>query len=225
MIIVTGGAGFIGSNFVLDCIANLGTPIVNLDKLTYAGNLNHLAILKNDVRHIFVQGDIGDRALISRLLHDYQPRAIVNFAAESHVDRSIYGPENFIQTNVVATFNLLEEVRAYWAALEQDQKLDFRFLHVSTDEVYGSLGPHDPPFTEDTPYAPSRDEFGMTDVNLYRAGIAGCSGDGAWPGLIRERTNLCWRHRSLFTQVRLRDYSPFQAPNTARQPFALCIRY
>lgn len=155
MILVTGGAGFIGSNFVLDWIAHVGTPIVNLDKLTYAGNLNNLAMLKNDARHIFVHGDIGDRALLGRLLNDYRPRTIVNFAAESHVDRSIYGPENFIQTNVVATFNLLEEVRAYWAALEQDQKRDFRFLHVSTDEVYGTLGPHDPPFTEDTPYAPN----------------------------------------------------------------------
>ena len=155
MILVTGGAGFIGSNFVLDWMASETDPIVNLDKLTYAGNLNNLASLKDEPRHIFVQGDIGDRALVRRLLTEHRPRAVVNFAAESHVDRSIHAPGEFIQTNVVGTFNLLEEVRAYWANLDGDEKNTFRFLHVSTDEVYGSLAPQDAPFTEVTPYAPN----------------------------------------------------------------------
>ncbi|TCS72893.1 dTDP-glucose 4,6-dehydratase [Sulfuritortus calidifontis] len=155
MILVTGGAGFIGSNFVLDWLRDLGEPVLNLDKLTYAGNLENLASLKGDPRHIFVQGDIGDRALVERLLREHRPRAIVNFAAESHVDRSIHGPEDFIQTNVVGSFHLLEEARGYWQGLPERERLDFRFLHVSTDEVYGSLGPGDPPFTETTPYAPN----------------------------------------------------------------------
>lgn len=155
MILVTGGAGFIGSNFVLDWLACSGEPILNLDKLTYAGNLENLAALEDDPRHIFVQGDIGDRALVERLLAEYRPRAIINFAAESHVDRSIYGPEDFIQTNVVGTFHLLEATRAYWLSLPDDERQAFRFLHVSTDEVYGSLGPTDPPFTEMSPYAPN----------------------------------------------------------------------
>lgn len=155
MILVTGGAGFIGSNFVLDWIASAGEPVINLDKLTYAGNPGNLASLNNDARHIFVQGDIADRALVGRLLREYTPRAIVHFAAESHVDRSIHGPADFVQTNVVGTFNLLEEVRACWLNLPPDAKSAFRFLHVSTDEVYGSLGPQDPPFTETTPYAPN----------------------------------------------------------------------
>jgi len=154
-ILVTGGAGFIGANFVLDWLAEGGTPVVNLDKLTYAGNLENLASVANDPRHIFVHGDIGDRALVSGLLAEHRPRAIINFAAESHVDRSIHGPEDFIQTNVVGTFHLLEEVRAYWVALSADDKARFRFLHVSTDEVYGSLGPDDPAFNETTPYAPN----------------------------------------------------------------------
>ena len=155
MILVTGGAGFIGSNFVLDWMVSEGTPVINLDKLTYAGNLNNLASLKGDHRHIFVQGDIGDRALVGRLLAEHQPRAVVNFAAESHVDRSIHAPGDFIQTNVVGTFNLLEEVRAYWVDLGSSEKGSFRFLHVSTDEVYGSLSAQDAPFTETTPYAPN----------------------------------------------------------------------
>jgi len=155
LILVTGGAGFIGANFILDWIATEGTPVVNLDKLTYAGNLGNLASLKDDARHTFVKGDIGDRALVAKLLKQYQPEAIVHFAAESHVDRSIHGPAEFVQTNVVGTFSLLEEARTYWSALAEPAKSRFRFLHVSTDEVYGSLGPGDPAFTETTPYAPN----------------------------------------------------------------------
>jgi dTDP-glucose 4,6-dehydratase len=148
---VTGGAGFIGSNFVLSTIAETGEAIVNLDKLTYAGNLRNLDALRGDVRHVFVQGDICDRALLKRLLEQHKPRAIVHFAAESHVDRSISGPADFVQTNVVGTFCLLEEAREYWKRAGDP----FRFLHVSTDEVYGTLGPEDPPFTESTPFAPN----------------------------------------------------------------------
>jgi dTDP-glucose 4,6-dehydratase len=155
MILVTGGAGFIGANFVLDWIAQSDEPVVNLDKLTYAGNLETLASLKNNPKHIFVQGDIGDSALLDRLLAEHKPRAIVNFAAESHVDRSIHGPEDFVQTNVLGTFRLLESVRGFWSALPADQKTAFRFLHVSTDEVYGSLSKTDPAFTEDNKYEPN----------------------------------------------------------------------
>ncbi|MGJ3703119.1 dTDP-glucose 4,6-dehydratase [Variovorax sp. AFSI2.2] len=155
MILVTGGAGFIGANFVLDWISQSDEPVVNLDKLTYAGNLETLASLKSDPRHIFVQGDIGDSALVDRLLAEHKPRAIVNFAAESHVDRSIHGPEDFVQTNVLGTFRLLESVRGYWSALPADQKAAFRFLHVSTDEVYGSLSKTDPAFTEENKYEPN----------------------------------------------------------------------
>ena len=155
MILVTGGAGFIGSNFVLQWLAQSDEPVVNLDKLTYAGNLSNLDSLRNDPRHIFVQGDIGDTATIAALLREHQVRAIVHFAAESHVDRSIHGPAAFIETNVNGTFGLLEAARGYWSALPEPQKADFRFLHVSTDEVYGTLGPNDPPFTETTPYAPN----------------------------------------------------------------------
>ncbi|MDQ0022641.1 dTDP-glucose 4,6-dehydratase [Variovorax paradoxus] len=155
MILVTGGAGFIGANFVLDWLAQSDEPLLNLDKLTYAGNLETLASLKGDARHIFVQGDIGDSALIDRLLVEHKPRAIVNFAAESHVDRSIHGPEDFVQTNVLGTFRLLESVRGYWSALPADQKAAFRFLHVSTDEVYGSLSKTDPAFTEENKYEPN----------------------------------------------------------------------
>lgn len=155
MILVTGGAGFIGSNFVRDWLALNDEPVINLDKLTYAGNLGNLASLEHDARHIFVRGDIGDTALVSRLLAEHQPRAIVHFAAESHVDRSIHSPGEFISTNVNGTFSLLEAARAYWSGLERDVKEGFRFLHVSTDEVYGTLGPQDPPFTETTAYAPN----------------------------------------------------------------------
>jgi dTDP-glucose 4,6-dehydratase len=155
MILVTGGAGFIGSNFVLDWLAQSAEPIVNLDKLTYAGNLENLAALGGDNRHVFVKGDIGDSALVAQLLATHQPRAVINFAAESHVDRSIHGPEDFIQTNIVGTFHLLEAVRAYWQGLQNDAKAGFRFLHVSTDEVYGSLGKDDAAFTEAHAYAPN----------------------------------------------------------------------
>ena len=155
MILVTGGAGFIGSNFVLDWLAGSDEPVVNLDKLTYAGNLHNLQSLQGDERHLFVQGDIGDRVLLDRLLAEHQPRAIVHFAAESHVDRSIHGPEDFIQTNVVGSLRLLEAARAYWNGLQGEAKSAFRFLHVSTDEVYGSLEKSDPAFTEDNNYEPS----------------------------------------------------------------------
>ena len=154
-ILITGGAGFIGANFVLDWIAGSDEPVVNLDKLTYAGNLETLASLQGDARHVFVQGDIGDRALVEKLLAEHQPRAVVNFAAESHVDRSIHGPGDFVQTNIVGTFNLLESVRGYWSALPEGEKASFRFLHVSTDEVYGSLSKDDPAFAETNRYEPN----------------------------------------------------------------------
>jgi dTDP-glucose 4,6-dehydratase len=150
MILVTGGAGFIGSNFVLSTLQEGGEAVVNLDKLTYAGNLRNLAALRDDARHVFVQGDICDRTLVRELLRKHKPRALVHFAAESHVDRSISGPAAFVQTNVVGTFSLLEEARDFFGTHK-----DFRFVHVSTDEVYGSLGPADPAFSETTPYAPN----------------------------------------------------------------------
>lgn len=153
--LVTGGAGFIGSNFVLMKGKQRSARIVNLDLLTYAGNVKNLDPLKGDPNHIFVHGDITDRQLIRELFERYQPHAVIHFAAESHVDRSIDGPADFIQTNVVGTFHLLEETRQYWNGLSTAEKEAFRFLHVSTDEVYGSLGPDDPPFNEDTPYAPN----------------------------------------------------------------------
>ena len=155
MILVTGGAGFIGANFVLDWLERTGEPVVNLDKLTYAGNLGSLASLRGDARHAFVRGDIGDRSQIDALLAQHRPRAIVNFAAESHVDRSIHGPAAFVETNVVGTFTLLEATRAFWSALPEGERREFRFLHVSTDEVYGSLRPEEHPFTETTAYAPN----------------------------------------------------------------------
>jgi dTDP-glucose 4,6-dehydratase len=154
-ILVTGGAGFIGSNFVLEWVATGQSPVVNLDKLTYAGNLENLAGLKDDSRHHFVKGDIADRDLVGALLRKHQPRAVVHFAAESHVDRSIHGPADFVRTNVVGTFELLEAVRGYWSGLAAPARSNFRFLHVSTDEVYGSLGPSDAAFSESTPYAPN----------------------------------------------------------------------
>ena len=155
MILVTGGAGFIGSNFILQRMQEPATSIINLDKLTYAGNLHNLDGVTSDGRYKFVRGDIGDRALVRQLLEAHSPCAIVHFAAESHVDRSIRGPEDFVRTNIDGTFALLEETRAYWSALSDEQRRGFRFVHVSTDEVYGSLRPEDPPFSESTPYAPN----------------------------------------------------------------------
>jgi len=154
-LLITGAAGFIGSNFVLDWLAQSNEMVINLDKLTYAGNLETLASLRDDARHSFVQGDIGDSALVAALLATHRPRAVLNFAAESHVDRSIHSPEDFIQTNITGTFRLLEAVRAYWGALPDTDKAAFRFLHVSTDEVYGSLGKNDPAFTEAHRYEPN----------------------------------------------------------------------
>jgi len=156
MILVTGGAGFIGGNFVLDWLKDPNAEgIINLDKLTYAGNLVTLEPLKQDSRHVFVHGDIGDKELLTKLLKEHQPRAIVNFAAESHVDRSIHGPAEFVQTNIVGTFNLLECARAYWSGLDESKKASFRFHHVSTDEVYGSLSATAPAFTETHSYEPN----------------------------------------------------------------------
>ena len=154
-ILVTGAAGFIGSNFVLDWLEQCNEPVVNLDLLTYAGNLENLKELEGDPRYQFVFGNIGDRELVSKLLADTQPRAVINFAAESHVDRSIHGPGDFIQTNIVGTFNLLESVRGYWNDLPDAERAAFRFLHVSTDEVYGSLSKEDPPFSETNQYEPN----------------------------------------------------------------------
>ena len=154
-ILVTGAAGFIGANFVLDWLAQSDEPVINIDKLTYAGNLETLASLQGDARHIFVQGDIGDTELVASLLAKHQPRAVINFAAESHVDRSIHSPEDFIQTNIVGTFRLLEAVRHYWGSQPEGAKAGFRFLHVSTDEVYGSLSASDPAFTETHRYEPN----------------------------------------------------------------------
>jgi dTDP-glucose 4,6-dehydratase len=154
-LLVTGGAGFIGANFVLDWLAASDETVINLDKLTYAGNPETLASLQGDARHQLVQGDIGDAALVSRLLAEHKPRAVVNFAAESHVDRSIHGPGDFIETNIVGTFHLLESVRGYWTDLPETDKTAFRFLHVSTDEVYGSLGKTDPAFAETHRYEPN----------------------------------------------------------------------
>ena len=156
MILVTGGAGFIGGNFVLDWLANpRAEGIVNLDKLTYAGNLATVDSLKHDSRHLFIHGDIGDKELVANLLKKHQPRAIINFAAESHVDRSIHGPAEFIETNILGTFNLLECAREYWSKLDKTTQEQFRFHHVSTDEVYGSLSLTDPAFTETNPYEPN----------------------------------------------------------------------
>jgi dTDP-glucose 4,6-dehydratase len=154
-VLVTGGAGFIGSNFVLDWLAGADEPVVNLDALTYAGNLHNLDALRGDARHVFVQGDIGDRDLVDRLLAEHRPRAIVNFAAESHVDRSIHGPGEFMRTNVLGTFALLEAARGYWGQIDEAARAGSRFLHVSTDEVYGSLSPGAPAFTESHPYEPN----------------------------------------------------------------------
>lgn len=154
-VLVTGGAGFIGSNFVLDWLAHSDEPVVNLDKLTYAGNLQNLATICKDPRHTFAKGCIGDLELVSSLLATHRPRAVINFAAESHVDRSIHGPAAFIETNVVGTFRLLEAVKTYWSSLPTQERDEFRFLHVSTDEVYGSLDKDDPAFVEENAYEPN----------------------------------------------------------------------
>lgn len=154
-IVVTGGAGFIGSNFILEWLRNCDETVINLDQLTYAGNPENLASLQNDSRYVFVHGDICNRPLVDQLLQQHQPRAIVHFAAESHVDRSIHGPGDFIRTNIEGTFSLLEAARGYWLQMDEASRKGFRFHHVSTDEVYGSLGPDDAPFTEQTPYAPN----------------------------------------------------------------------
>ena len=155
MILVTGGAGFIGSNFVLDWLAQSEETVINLDALTYAGNRANLASLEGDSRYVFVKGSIADFELVTRLLHEHHPRAIINFAAESHVDRSIHGPENFIRTNIIGTFRLLECIRAFWNDLKEPDQQNFRFLHVSTDEVYGTLNKEAPPFTETSRYEPN----------------------------------------------------------------------
>jgi len=154
-ILVTGGSGFIGSNFILQWMQQEGTPVVNLDKLTYAGNPRNLLQVSSDSRYSFTQGDVCDRELLRKLFELHQPRAVVHFAAESHVDRSIHGPDDFVRTNVFGTFCLLEEARSYCEALREQERNSFRFLHVSTDEVYGSLGPNDPAFSETTPYSPN----------------------------------------------------------------------
>jgi len=194
-VLVTGGAGFIGANFVLQWIAEVGTPIVNLDKLTYAGNLANLASVHGDPRHVFVQGDIGDAPFVAKLLAGHRPCAVVNFAAESHVDRSIHSAGEFIETNVVGTFRFLEAVRHYWQALSAGEKASFRFLHVSTDEVYGSLGPLDPAFTEHHHYQPN---------SPYSASKAGSD------HLVRA-----WHHTyglPVLTTNCSNNYGPFQFP-------------
>jgi len=155
LILVTGGAGFIGANFVLQCAGEESFSVLTLDKLTYAGNLDNLVSLRSNPRHLFVRGDICDRTLLRQLLQTHRPEAIINFAAESHVDRSVHGPEAFVETNIVGTFCLLEETRAYWQTLPAGEQSAFRFLHVSTDEVYGSLAADDPPFSEITAYSPN----------------------------------------------------------------------
>jgi len=194
-ILVTGGAGFIGSNFILQWMEQAGTPVVNLDRLTYAGNLANLTSVHGDARHIFVQGDIGDAALVAQLLAEHRPCAVVNFAAESHVDRSIHGAAAFIETNLLGTFRLLEAVRHHWMASPEDEKRAFRFLHVSTDEVYGSLGPAEPAFTEHHNYRPN---------SPYSASKAGSD------HLVRS-----WHHTyglPVLTTNCSNNYGPFQFP-------------
>jgi dTDP-glucose 4,6-dehydratase len=195
LILVTGGAGFIGANFILDWIRETGESVVNLDKLTYAGNPSNLAELAADKRYELVQGDIGDRAAMAALLSRIRPRAVLNFAAETHVDRSIHGPDQFIQTNLIGTFNLLEAVRHYWQDLPASEKSDFRFLHVSTDEVYGSLEIDDPAFSESSVYQPN---------SPYSASKAGSD------HLVRA-----WHHTyglPVLTTNCSNNYGPFQFP-------------
>ena len=194
-LLVTGGAGFIGSNFVLDWIEQTGGSVVNLDKLTYAGNLENLKSLEGDSRHVFVQGDIGDGDIVRKLLAEHRPGAIVNFAAESHVDRSIHGPTEFVQTNVVGTFNLLEEARRCWQSMSPMERERFRFLHVSTDEVFGSLGPEDPAFSETTPYAPNSPYAASKAASDHL--VRACHHTYGLPTLITNCSN---------------NYGPFQFP-------------
>lgn len=194
-ILVTGGAGFIGSNFVLDWLASSDEQVINLDKLTYAGNLHSLRGVHGDDRHVFIHGDIGDRKLVDSLLAGYAPRALINFAAESHVDRSILAPTDFVQANIIGTFNLLESVRTYWSGLQPQKKAQFRFLHVSTDEVYGSLEPGCNPFTESSRYEPN---------NPYSASKA------ASDHLVRA-----WHHTyglPVLTTNCSNNYGPYQFP-------------
>ena len=193
--LITGGAGFIGSNFVLAARELNAARIVNLDSLTYAGNLQNLAAVADDPGHRFVRGDIADRELVGRLLQEHQPRAVVHFAAESHVDRSIYGPQDFLETNIMGTFHLLEAVRQYWDALPGPQQQDFRFLHISTDEVYGSLAPEDPAFSETTPYAPNSPYAASKAASDHL--VRACHHTYGLPTLITNCSN---------------NYGPFQFP-------------
>ena len=193
--LVTGGAGFIGSNFVLGARAQNTASIINLDHLTYAGNLKNLAAIADDPQHLFVRGDIADRELVGQLLKEQQPQAVVHFAAESHVDRSIYGPQAFIETNIMGTFHLLEAVRQYWEALPEPRREKFRFLHISTDEVYGSLGPADPPFSETTPYAPNSPYAASKAASDHL--VRACHHTYGLPTLITNCSN---------------NYGPFQFP-------------
>jgi len=193
--LITGGAGFIGSNFVLAARERGAARVVNLDLLTYAGNLKNLAALADDPDHLFVRGDIADRELVGRLLQEHQPRAVVHFAAESHVDRSIYGPQAFLETNVMGTFHLLEAVRRYWDGLPPPRQQDFRFLHISTDEVYGSLAPEDPAFAETTPYAPNSPYAASKAASDHL--VRACRHTYGLPTLITNCSN---------------NYGPFQFP-------------
>ncbi len=193
--LITGGAGFIGSNFVLAARERNAARLVNLDRLTYAGNLNNLAAVRDDPEHLFVRGDIADRELVGRLLREYQVRAVVHFAAESHVDRSIYGPQEFLETNIMGTFHLLEAVRQYWDALSLSQQQKFRFLHISTDEVYGSLSPEDPAFSETSPYAPNSPYAASKAASDHL--VRACHHTYGLPTLITNCSN---------------NYGPFQFP-------------
>mgnify|MGYP000228680407 CR=1 FL=1 len=187
-LLVTGGAGFIGGNFVLDWIAGSDEPVVNLDKLTYAGNLETLSSLQGNPRHVFVQGDIGDRALVEKLLAEHRPRAVINFAAESHVDRSIHGPGDFIETNIVGTYHLLESVRGYWNGLPEAEKSAFRFLHVSTDYVFN--GELDRPYREDDPVAGAGGFEALTTALCERAweGFQRIEAAGGLPAVLAAGT-------------------------------------
>jgi dTDP-glucose 4,6-dehydratase len=221
IILVTGGAGFIGSNFVLSWIEKTGASVINLDALTYAGNRRNLAALDHNARHAFVKGDIGDAPSMASLFKHHKPRAVVHFAAESHVDRSISGPGAFVQTNVVGTFSLLQSARTYWETLTAKEKSEFRFLHVSTDEVYGTLKPEDPAFSETTPYAPNSpyaaskaasDHFVRAYFHTYGLPVltTNCSNNYG-PYQFPEKLILALRRRPLF-----RDSSGARKGTTGR---------